>query len=71
MVRDMRFGLDPAMELLYEYRMEAAATGVAVAGAAAWWTGAYAGIETLRLRVMTTISGFNTFGSFGLAAGMV
>jgi hypothetical protein len=68
LVRDMRFGLDPALELLYEYRLEAAVTALALVGVVALKTAPVGAIETLRLRVMKAVSGFNTFGTFGLAA---
>lgn len=70
LVQELRFNPDPAIELLYEYRLEAILAAIGQTGAAAWWSGAYVGIETLRLRVMTMISGFNTFGTLGLAAGV-
>jgi hypothetical protein len=67
LLRDLRSGLDPAIELIYEYRLEAAITAVALTGAAAWYGGLYVGIETLRLQFHTKFAGFFTFGFSGLA----
>jgi len=56
MMKDMRFGFDPVLEPIYNYRFELLLTSIAITGVAAWGVATRNTVETVRANTMMAIS---------------
>ena len=67
-MRDMRFGFDPVLEPIYNYRFELLLASIALTGVAAWGVATRNTVETARGNTMMAISSLLSMrvGSLGL-----
>ena len=56
MARNIRHALDPTMELLYEYRLEAAIAGAGLVAAGLWGSCITSAVSSLQLQLTTMLA---------------